>query len=98
MKATKTLQDLKVGDKITTYCYGTLVEAKVIQTDGIGVCVSHKPVIWGNTVCTETWVQPSTHLQKEWGSTDKDGKPTKGPETTPGAFYKGEPLKSPITR
>lgn len=88
------LSELKIGDKITHYCYGHLVEGTVIQTDGIGVCTRHEPVRWGNDVCIETWIQPSTYLQKKWGGKDL----TPGPETTPGAFYEGNRIRCKITR
>jgi len=81
------LSELKIGDKITHYCFGHLVEGTVIQTDGIGVCTKHEPIRWGNDVCIETWIQPSAYLQKKWGA-----------ETTPGAWYKGERLKCKVTR
>lgn len=90
----KDLSDLKIGDKITHYCFGHIVEGTVIQTDGIGVCTRHEPVRWGNDVCIETWIQPSTYLQKKWGGKYL----TPGPETTPGAWYKGERLRSKATR
>ena len=90
----KTLQDLKIGDKVRTFCFGHLVDGFVIQTDGIGVCIKHEPVTWGNQVCINTWIQPSTYLQKKFGGKDL----TNGMETTPGAWYRGNPLKSPVTR
>lgn len=88
------LHELKLGDEITHYCYGQLVTGKVVNTDGIGVCTEHEAVRWGNHICINTWIHPSTHLQRKWGGTDKNGQPCKGPEVTPGAWYKGEPLKS----
>jgi len=91
------LQNLKIGNKITHYLFGELVEAEVIQTDGWSVKTKHKLVAWGRDEWTESWVRPSTYLQKKWGGTDKDGQPCKGHETTPGAFYKVKPITSPIT-
>ena len=91
------LQNLKIGDKITHYCSGKLVEGTVIEKKGHGVICEHEPVRWGNDTYTQTGIYPSTYLQKKWGGTDKNGQPTKGPETTPGAWYKGKRLKSPIT-
>lgn len=91
------LQNLKIGDKIQHYLFGDIVDAEVIETDGRGVKTKHKPIRWGNDEFTETYVMPSTYLQKKWGGTDKDGNPCKGMETTPGAFYKGKPITSPLT-
>lgn len=54
----------------------------------------HEPVRWGNDVCIETWIQPSTYLQKKWGGKDL----TPGPETTPGAFYEGNRIRCKVTR
>jgi len=88
------LEDLKPGDQITHYCYGHLVEAKVIQHQGNKICTRHEPVRWGNDVCIETWIQPSTYLQKKWVGRDL----TPGPETTPGAFYEGNRIKCKVTR
>ena len=91
------LQKLKIGDKITHYVFGNLVEAEVIETDGRGVKTKHKPIQLGRETWKESWVQPSTYLQKKWGGTGSDGQPCKGMETTPGAFYNGKPISSPIT-
>lgn len=91
------LQDLKIGDKITHYCSGKLVEGTVIEIKGDGVICEHEPVNWGRDIYTRTGIYPSTYLQKKWGGTDKNGQPCKGSETTPGAWYKGKRLKSPIT-
>lgn len=90
------LQNLKEGDKVQVYCYGNLVDAVVIQRDGVGVCVRHKPIRHGNCVCIETWIRPSLYLQRKWGGTDKNGQPSAGSQTTPGAFYKGKPIESDI--
>lgn len=91
------LQDLKIGDKITHYCSGAIVEGTVIEIKNDGVITEHEPVQWGMDIYTKTGVYPSTYLQKKWGGKDKNGQPGKGPETTPGAWYNGKPLKSPIT-
>jgi len=37
------LQDLKEGQKIQHYCFGELIEAKVIQRSGTGICTEHQP-------------------------------------------------------
>ena len=83
--------------KIKHYCFGKLIEAEVIETDGRGVKTQHEPVRWGRDEFSESYVAPSTYLQKKWGGTDKNGLPCKGMETTPGAWYKGKPITSPIT-
>jgi len=74
------------------------VEGTVIETNGSGVKTSHEPVQWGNITVSETDILPSTYLQKKWGGKGENGMPCKGPETTPSAFYNGQPLKSTITR
>lgn len=91
------LQKLKIGDKIKHYCFGRLIDAEVIETDGRSVKTKHEPITWGRDIYAESWVNPSTYLQKKWGGTGADGQPCKGTETTPGAFYKGKPITSPIT-
>jgi hypothetical protein len=91
------LQKLKIGDKVKHYCFGNLIEGEVIQTDGRGVLTRHEPIQWGREKFTETYIAPSTYLQKKWGGKDKDGNPAKGMETTPGAFYNDKPITSPIT-
>lgn len=91
------LQNLKIGDKIQHYCFGNLLDAEVIETDGRSIKTKHEPIQWGRDTWTESWINPSTALQKKWGGTDKDGQPCKGMETTPGAFYNGIPITSPIT-
>jgi len=91
------LQKLKIGDRITHYCCGNLIEAEVVETDGRGVLTKHEPIQWGRDEYTKTYVMPSTSLQKKWGGTDEKGMPCAGPETTPAAFFKGEPITSPLT-
>jgi hypothetical protein len=90
------LEDLKIGQTITHYCYGHLVEGKVIQTDGRVICTRHEPVRWGSDICTETWINPSSHLQFKWGGKNDKGEPAQGPHTTPAAFYQGEPLTTDL--
>jgi hypothetical protein len=75
------LTDLKEGQKITHWVCGELVEAEVIQRDGKGVCTRHKPIIWGNQIFRETWVNPSTSAQVRSHA-----------PTTPAAFYNGQPI------
>ena len=91
------LEDLKPGDKITHYCFGQIVEGKVIETDGKVVRTKHEPVNWGSDICTETLIQSSSYLQFKWGGKDSEGKPAQGPHTTPGAYYKGEPLTTKLS-
>lgn len=91
------LQQLKIGDKIQHYCFGRLVNAEVIETDGRSVKTKHESVRWGNDDWSETWINPSTYLQKKWGGTDNNGMPCKGAETTPASFFNGSPITSPIT-
>jgi hypothetical protein len=91
------LQELKIGDKIQHFCFGNLIDAEVIETDGRGVTTRHEPIQWGRDTWTESYVMPSTYLQKKWGGTDEHGQPCKGAETTPASFYKGNPIESPLT-
>jgi len=76
------LSQFKEGQQITTYCCGTLVKAKVIQTNGNAICVRHKPIRWGNQYYIETWINPSTPLQAKYHA-----------PTTPAAFYRGKPIE-----
>lgn len=91
------LQKLKVGDKITHYVFGNLIEAEVIEADGRGVKTKHEAVQWGRDTYTQSYVAPSTYLQKKWGGTDESGNPCEGSETTPKAFYNGKTISSPLT-
>jgi hypothetical protein len=52
------LSELKPGDKITHYCKGQLVEATVVLI-GHGVKTTHKPVEFGHTQQSETYILPS---------------------------------------
>ena len=91
------LQSLKIGQKITHFCFGNLVEGEVIRIDGRGALTRHEPIRWGNDFFSETYISPSTYLQKTWGGTGEHGQPCKGAETTPAAFLNGKPILSPLT-
>ncbi len=86
------LQDLKIGDKITHYCTGFLVEGTVIETGLKAVTTEHEPVTYGKDIYTRTLVTESSYLQKKWGGTSEAGLPSKRPDTTPGAWYNGNAL------
>lgn len=86
------LQDLKIGDKITHYCSGKLVEGTVVIKGKKMVTTEHEPVNWGRDTYTNTSIVESSYLQKKWGGTDENGQPSKGMDITPGAWYKGNPL------
>jgi len=86
------LQNLKIGDKITHYCSGLLVEGTVVIKGKKMVVTEHKPVNWGKDIYTNTSIMESSELQKKWGGKDKNGNPAKGMDVTPGAWYKGKPL------
>lgn len=83
------LSELKVGDKITHYCFGDVVEATVKQVFDKGIITMHGPVAWGKDTFDESFVWESTPLQKKWGGTDEKGQPCKGADTTPKAWHKG---------
>lgn len=86
------IQDLKIGDKITHYCTGFLVEGTVIETGIKAITTEHEPVQYGKDIYTRTLVTESSYLQKKWGGTSELGLPCKGPDTTPGAWYEGTAL------
>ena len=86
------LSKLKPGQQIEVYCTGLLVKATVIKKFNDGFITEHEPVKWGRDEYTQTFVGPSSYLQSKWGGTDKNGQPCKGPDTTPGSFYKGKPI------
>lgn len=85
----KRLSELKVGDKITHYCFGKIVEATVKEVLKNGVLTEHEPVQWGRDAFSESSVLESSGLQKKWGGTDENGQPCKGADTTPKAWYNG---------
>ena len=77
-----TIQNLKVGDKLTHYCSGEIVEG-IVKNIGIDFVVTkHDPIRWGENYFTETTIQKSTVLQY------------KTSQTTPGAWFKGKKLKA----
>lgn len=91
------LKDLKIGDKITHYCTGKLVEGTVIELKKCHegkpmVITQHEPVQWGRDEYKTSSICESSYLQKKWGGTNEHGLPSKGPDTTPGAWYNGKPL------
>jgi len=83
------LSELKVGDIITHYCFGKIVEATVKEVVINGILTTHEPVRWGKDIFTESSVLESSRLQKKWGGTDENGQPCKGADTTPKAWHKG---------
>lgn len=83
------LSELKVGDKITHYCFGKIVEGTVKKLLKNGVVTKHEPVQWGRDKFSESFVLESSRLQKKWGGTDENGQPCKGADTTPKAWYNG---------
>lgn len=92
------LQQLKIGDTISHYCCGLIVTGTVIELKNDGVITEHEPVSWGRDIYTRTGVYPASYLQRKWGGKNESGQPCKSNyETTPAAWYKGKPLKSPIT-
>jgi len=75
-------KNLKIGDKIKTWCCGAEVVGKITELNENNFTIKHKPVNWGNEVYKETLVQKSTPLQMQFYS-----------ETTPIAFYNDDPIK-----
>ena len=86
------LSELKIGDSIKHYCSGVIVTGEVIETGKDFVVTKHDPVNWGSDIYTNTRIMESSYLQKKWGGTDKHGLPSKGPATTPGAWFEGKEL------
>ena len=86
------ISNLIIGDKITHYCSGKLVEGAVIEIGLNRVRTEHEPVNWGKDIYTNTLIVESESLQKKWGGTDKNGLPCKGRDTTPGAWFEGTEL------
>lgn len=86
------LKDLKQGDTVKHYVFGQLVEAKVTKILPNGVETEHEPIRWGREIFEHGYIIESSELQKKWGGTDKNGRPCKGPDTTPGAFFNNEPI------
>ena len=76
------LQDLKIGDKITHYCSGAIVEGTVIEINENGVITEHEPVQWGKDTYTKTGIHKSTYLQAKWANEP----------VTPKSWYNGKPL------
>jgi len=91
------LEDLKPGDQITHWCAGALIEGTVTANNGRNVTTKHEPVNWGNDNISQSTIMPSSYLQFKWGGKDSEGKPAQGPHTTPGAYYKGEPLTTELS-
>jgi hypothetical protein len=88
------LSQLKIGDKITHYCSGKLVEGTVIELKNGGVITSHEPVRWGRDTYEKTGIYEASELQKKWGGTDENGQPCKAKhQTTPAAFLNGNNIR-----
>lgn len=87
------INKIKIGDTIQHYCFGELITGEVIEIGENRLKTRHPPIRWGNDIITETNIVESLYLQKEWGGTNKDGKPTKGPDTSPAAFFNGKPIE-----
>ena len=86
------LKNLKIGDKIEHYCFGSLITGTVIEIGKNQVKTKHDPIRWGDAVFEETNISESSDLQKRYGGTDKNGLPGKGADTTPKSFFKGKEI------
>lgn len=76
------LSQLKIGDKITHYCSGVIVEGTVKKiVSPTHIITEHEGIMWGKDEYKNTAIVESTPLQKKYGK-----------EVTPGAWYKGEEI------